>query len=294
MARDLHPGQVLLLENLRFHGEEEKNDPEFARRLAGLADLYVNDAFGSAHRAHASTAGIADYLPAVSGFLMEAELQALGGMLQHPKRPLAAVIGGAKVSSKIAVLENLLNVADEFLIGGGMANTFLKAEGKQVGASLVEDDALDVARSFLHAASDRNRGVYLPMDVVVADRVAEDAARKVVAADQIPPGWSAVDIGPKTVERFGAVLKGAGTVFWNGPMGVFEIAPFAEGTRDIAQVLAHCDAETIVGGGDSVAAVEQMHVADRMSHISTGGGASLEFLEGRELPGVAALDEAGV
>jgi len=273
MAQGLQPGQVLLLENLRFHPEEEANDPDFARQLASLADVYVNDAFGSAHRAHASTAGIARYLPAVSGFLMGRELEALGGVLNNPRRPLAALIGGAKISSKIGVLQHLLDVADEFLIGGGMANTLLKAEGKEVGASLVEEDKVDVARSFLAAAGERGRSVYLPSDVV-------------------PAGWMIADIGPASVEEFSKVLQGAGTVVWNGPMGVFEVPQFAAGTRALATALADSSAETIVGGGDSVAAVEQAGVADRMAHISTGGGASLEFLEGRELPGVAALDDA--
>lgn len=292
LAGQLKPGEVLLLENLRFHAEEEKNDPDFARALASLADLYVNDAFGSAHRAHASTEGIAHDLPAVSGFLMEKELTALGKVLGDPRRPLAALIGGAKVSSKIGVLENLLNVADEFLIGGGMANTFLKAQGKQVGSSLVEDESLETARGFLDAAAARQRAVYLPSDVVITQRPEPGSESRVVDASAVPNGWMIVDIGPATVGAFGEVLRAAGTVVWNGPMGIFEIPGFAEGTRQIASILAQSEAETIVGGGDSVAAVEQMGVADKMDHISTGGGASLEFLEGRELPGVAALADA--
>jgi phosphoglycerate kinase len=289
----LQPGKVLVLENLRFHPEEEKNDPAFARQLAGLADIYVNDAFGSAHRAHASTEGIAHDLPAVSGFLMEKELDALGKVLHDPKRPLVALIGGAKISTKIGVLENLLDVAEEFVVGGGMANTFLKAEGKEVGDSLVEDDKLDVARDLLRAAQERNRAVHLPGDVVIAQQIQEGAQTRIVSADAVPAGWKIVDIGPETIEQFSAVLRRAGTVVWNGPMGVFEIPDFAEGTRAMACTLAESSADTIVGGGDSVAAVEQMGVADKMHHISTGGGASLEFLEGRELPGVAALNDAG-
>lgn len=289
MASSLQPGEVLLLENLRFHPEEEANDPEFARRLAGLGDLYVNDAFGTAHRAHASTAGVAQYLPAVSGILMEKELHELGGVLSNPKRPLAALIGGAKVSSKIGVLTHLLDVADSFLIGGGMANTFLLAQGLDVGTSLAERDKLDVARAFLHDAKARGRTVYLPIDVVVAERVEPESQSRVVSIQDVPEGWSIVDIGPQSIEEYARVLRAAGTVIWNGPMGVFEIPQFAEGTRALAVVLAGSGARTIVGGGDSVAAVEQMGVAEKMGHISTGGGASLEFLEGRVLPGVEVL-----
>jgi phosphoglycerate kinase len=293
MARNLKPGQVLLLENLRFHPEEEENDPEFARQLASLADIYVDDAFGSAHRAHASTAGIAQYLPAVSGLLMMRELEALGSVLQNPARPFLALIGGAKISSKIGVLQHLLGLADGFVIGGGMANTLLKAQGKDIGASLVEDDKIDVARDFLSAARDRGRAVRLPVDVVIADRVEQGAESKIVSVDQVPEGWMIVDIGPHTVEDYIRALSGAGTVVWNGPMGVFEIPQFSLGTRAVAEALADSRAKTIVGGGDSIAAVEQAGVADKMAHISTGGGASLEFLEGRELPGVAALQDAG-
>lgn len=291
LARELQPGQVLLLENLRFHGEEEANNPDFARQLAGLADVYVNDAFGSAHRAHASTEGMARYLPAVSGFLMERELQALSHVLQNPARPFAALIGGAKISSKIGVLQHLLDLADEFLIGGGMANTLLQAQGVDVGASLIEADKLEVARDFLRQAQQQGRAVYLPVDVVVAERLEESAPSEVAGVQAIPQGWMIVDIGPETIRRFGDVLRRAGTVVWNGPMGVFEIPTFATGTKDLAVTLAGSHAYTVVGGGDSVAAVEQSGVADTFDHISTGGGASLEFLEGRELPGVAALND---
>jgi phosphoglycerate kinase len=293
IARELAPGQVLLLENLRFHPEEEANDPEFARQLARLADLYVDDAFGAAHRAHASTEGITRYLPSAAGFLMQKELEALGSVLSNPRRPLAVVIGGAKISTKIAVLENLLSIADDLLIGGGMANTLLKAEGIKVGSSLVEDDKLDTGRSFLAKARDLKKTVCLPVDAVVADRVAEGAQKRVMPVTETPEGWAIVDIGPETIRRYSDLLGSAGTVFWNGPMGVFEIEDFAAGTRAIADVLAGSSARTIVGGGDSVAAVEQAGLAEKMTHVSTGGGASLEFLEGRELPGVAALEDKG-
>jgi phosphoglycerate kinase len=292
MAKSLRPGDILLLENLRFHPEEEANDPEFARELASLAEVYVNDAFGTAHRAHASTVGVAAYLPAVSGLLMERELEALGGVLEHPRRPLVAIIGGAKISTKIAVLEHLLSVADVFLIGGGMANTLLLARGVDIGASLAERDKVDVAREFLAAAERAGRTVDLPTDVVVAERVEAGSPQRILPVDEAPAEWSIVDIGPDTAAEFAGEAQRAGTVFWNGPMGVFEIPDFAEGTRRIARVLANVDADTIVGGGDSVAAVEQLGLADRMTHVSTGGGASLEFLEGRELPGVAALADA--
>jgi phosphoglycerate kinase len=286
-VRALQPGEVVLLENLRFHAEEEQNDPGFARQLAALADLYVNDAFGSAHRAHASTAGVAAFLPAVAGFLMEKELEFLGRALADPAHPFVAILGGAKVSDKIAVIENLLGKVDALLIGGGMANTFLKAQGQAVGDSLVEDEKLEVAAGLLA----RGRGALaLPVDVVIGDRFDAGAARQTVAVDAVPAGWRILDIGPVTVERFRARLHGARTVVWNGPMGVFEMPPFAAGTFAIARALAELpDAITIVGGGDSAAAAEQAGVAERITHISTGGGASLEFLEGKELPGVAAL-----
>jgi phosphoglycerate kinase len=292
LAAGLEPGDVLLLENLRFHPEEEANDEGFARQLAALADLYVNDAFGSAHRAHASTEAIARLLPAYAGLLMQKELDALGSALTNPEHPFLVIIGGAKISSKVGVLRHLLSVADGFLIGGGMANTLLRARGYEVGASLVEEDKIDVAREFLQAADRAGKAVHLPVDAVIAREVTGDAPRQTVAIDQVEDGWRIVDIGPETVKAFGDVIAGANTILWNGPMGVFEVPAFAEGTRAIACLLAGSTATTIVGGGDSVAAVEQSGLAARMSHISTGGGASLEFLEGRVLPGVAVLQDA--
>lgn len=288
-VRSMSPGQVVLLENLRFHPEEEKNDPEFARKLASLGDLYVNDAFGTAHRAHASTEGVARYLPAVAGFLMEAELTALGRALEAPEHPFVAVLGGAKISDKIGVIRNLLGRVDALLIGGGMANTFLKAQGHDVGASLVEEDALPTAKELLEEAHRRGVQLLLPVDVVVADAFSADAARKAVPVGEVPAGWRILDIGPRTVESFRQALQGARTVVWNGPMGVFEFPPFAEGTRAVAQAIVESGAFSIVGGGDSVAAVQEAGLAERIGHISTGGGASLEFLEGRVLPGVQAL-----
>jgi phosphoglycerate kinase len=294
LARALEPGEVLMLENVRFHPEEEVNEVGYARSLADLADLYVDDAFGSAHRAHASTEGITHFLPSVAGLLMERELTALSSVIDAPARPLVAIIGGAKISSKIGVLTNLLDVADTFLIGGGMANTLLKAQGHEVGDSLIEQDNLDEARSFLDTAHARNRQVVLPLDVVVVQEVTVDAARKTVPVGDVESGWKIVDIGPATAKAFSDIIQRAGTVVWNGPMGIFELEQFAAGTRAVAQALAGSSARSIVGGGDSVAAVEQAGLADRMSHISTGGGASLEFLEGRTLPGVAALQNARV
>ena len=290
-ANALKPGEVLLLENTRFDPREEKNDPAMAAELAKLGDIYVNDAFGAAHRAHASTEGVARHLPAVTGFLMEKELSALGGALDHPEHPFVTVIGGAKISDKIGVIENLLGKVDALLIGGGMANTFLVAQGYNVGDSLVEQDSVDTARSLLDKAQQRGAELRLPVDAVIADAFDAGANRKVVKVEAVPAGWRILDIGPETVKQYSDVIRGAKTVIWNGPMGVFEMAPFAEGTRAIAQALADSQAQTIIGGGDSVAAVEQMGLADRMTHISTGGGASLELLEGRELPGVAALQD---
>jgi phosphoglycerate kinase len=293
-AKALQPGQVLLLENLRFHKEEEKNNPEFARQLASLGDLYVNDAFGTAHRAHASTEGIARLVPGVSGFLMEKEINFLGSALENPKRPLAAVIGGAKVSDKIAVLERLITLADSILIGGGMANTFFAAEGYEIGDSLFEESKLDTARDLLKKAHERGVGFHLPSDVVIAEQVTPDAPHKVVPSYQVPKGWRILDIGPATVANFRNILEDANTIVWNGTLGVAEIPAFAEGTNAIINVLVErtkAGATTIIGGGDSAAAVEHAGAAENMTHVSTGGGASLEFLEGRVLPGVAALQD---
>ena len=287
IARKVPRGAVLLLENLRFHAEEEANDPEFAKALASLAEVYVNDAFGSAHRAHASTAGVAAYLPAVAGFLMEKELTFLGQALSAPARPFVAVLGGAKVSDKIGVIHNLLKKVNLLLVGGGMANTFLKAQGKAVKESLVENDKLDEARTLMSRAGSK---LILPVDVVVADRMDREAQKRTVSVDAVPAGWRILDIGPQSIKRFTQHLRTARTVVWNGPMGVFELEPFATGTFAIAQALAELSgATTIIGGGDSAAAVERAGVADRMTHISTGGGASLEFLEGKKLPGVTIL-----
>ncbi|MQL52225.1 phosphoglycerate kinase [Desulfofundulus thermobenzoicus] len=283
------PGDVVLLENVRFYPGEEKNDEHFARQLAELADIYVNDAFGTAHRAHASTEGVARFLPAAAGFLMEKEIKVLGRALADPARPFAAILGGAKVSDKIAVIENLLTRVDRLLIGGGMANTFLAAAGYPMGKSLVEGDRLELARDLMARAKERGVELLLPVDLVVAPAAEPDAQPRVVPVDQVPAEWMALDIGPATVESFSRAVGDARTVIWNGPMGVFEMAPFAAGTFGLARALAECLGETIVGGGDTAAAVEKAGVADKMSHISTGGGASLEFLEGKVLPGVAAL-----
>ncbi|ATF15840.1 phosphoglycerate kinase [Brevibacillus sp. HB1.2] len=285
----MESGDVILLENVRFHAGEEKNDPELAKSFAALADLFVNDAFGTAHRAHASTAGIAEYIPAVAGLLMEKEIRFMGGALSNPERPFTAIVGGAKVKDKIAVIENLLTKVDHLIIGGGMANTFLKAQGYGIGASLCEDDKLDLARTLMDQAKERGVQLLMPVDVVVADRFAADAEKKVVAIDAIPEGWMALDIGPKTVEQYHSVIVESKTVVWNGPMGVFEMDAFAGGTIGVAKAMAACSGTTIIGGGDSVAAVEKAGVAEQMTHISTGGGASLEFMEGKELPGVAVL-----
>jgi len=287
-AQGLKPGQVLLLENLRFHPEEEANDQGFAQKLASLADLYVNDAFGTAHRAHASTAGVPNYLPAVAGFLMERELQMLGQILADPAHPFVAILGGAKISGKIGVIHSLLSNVDLLLVGGGMANTFLKAQGHEVGLSLVEDDSLGEAREILEGAGDK---LVLPVDVVIADAFSEDANARTVGVDQVPSDWRILDIGPRTVGLFEERLSSAATVVWNGPMGVFEFPRFAAGTVALATSLAKTRATTIVGGGDSVAALQQAGLADTITHVSTGGGASLEFLEGKTLPGVAALED---
>jgi phosphoglycerate kinase len=292
IVESLRPGDVLLLENLRFHPEEEANDPDFAARLARLGDLYVNDAFGTAHRAHASTVGITRLLPAAAGLLMEKELAALSGILENPRRPLVAIIGGAKVSTKLGVLQHLLGRVDALLIGGGMANTFLRAQGCEVGRSLLEADLVPAARELQQQAAARSITLLLPTDVLVTERVEAGAPSRVVAIAQVPADSAIVDVGPRTVEAFGREVDRAGTVFWNGPMGVFEIPEFAAGTRVIAERLASSSALTVIGGGESVAAVEQLNLADKMSHVSTGGGATLEYLEGRELPGVAALQDA--
>ncbi len=288
-AAALQGGQIMLLENLRFDPREEKNDPSFAKELASLAELYVSDAFGTVHRAHASTAGVAAFLPAVSGLLVAKELEVMGGALNDPKRPFVAVLGGAKVSDKIGVINNLLDKADTIIIGGGMAYTFAKAQGGSIGKSLCEEDKLDYAREMIERAKRNGVKLLLPSDTVAADDFSNDAKRQVVSTMAIPDGWEGMDIGPDTIRTFCDAVKGAGTVVWNGPMGVFEFDNFAAGTRAMAQALADSGAITIVGGGDSAAAVEQMGFADRITHISTGGGASLEFLEGLELPGVACL-----
>jgi phosphoglycerate kinase len=292
-AEALGPGEVLLLENVRFHPEEEANDPAFAAELAKLGDLFVNDAFGTAHRAHASTAGVAAYLPAVAGLLMEREIRALGGLLENPERPLAAVIGGAKVSSKIAVLENLLDRVDVLVIGGGMAYTFLKAQGLEVGRSLLEEDRVPFARDLLARAVGGGRRLLLPVDGICADRLEGPTRTVTVDADHIPHELMMLDIGPRTVELFGAEVGRARTILWNGPMGVFEQEPFASGTVAMARAIAESGATSVVGGGDTVAAIERYSDPSRFTHVSTGGGASLEFLEGRSLPGVAALQDRG-
>ncbi|MFX4262572.1 phosphoglycerate kinase [Pelotomaculum propionicicum] len=284
-------GDVILLENVRFHPEEEKNDEKFSRQLADLADIYVNDAFGTAHRAHASTEGVSEFLPAVAGFLMEKELDILGRLLIHPERPFVAIIGGAKVSDKIAVVSNLLDKVDTMVIGGGMSNTFLKAQGYDVGKSLLETDKIDLAKGLIAEAKNKGVKLLLPLDVVVAPGAAPDAEQKTVPAGQIPADWMALDIGQETVALFTEAMKAASTIVWNGPMGVFEMAPFAKGTEAIARAMAESKATTIIGGGDSASAVKKAGVADKITHISTGGGASLEFLEGKVLPGVAVLME---
>jgi phosphoglycerate kinase len=286
MARALAAGDVLMLENVRFHKEEEKNDPAFAAQLARLGEVFVNDAFGSAHRAHASTEGVARHLPAVSGFLMEQELEHLSKATQDPPHPYVAILGGAKISDKIAVIDNLLTKCDRLVIGGGMANTFLAAQGYDLAGSLVEAEAVAQAKAILEKAGSR---LLLPVDAVIGDKFEESAASQIVAIDKVPKGWRVMDIGPKTVDAFRQALAGAKLVVWNGPMGVFEFPKFAEGTFALAKVLAESGAITVIGGGDSASAVKKAGVAKQMTHVSTGGGASLEFLEGKVLPGVAAL-----
>ncbi len=289
----MRPGDVTLLENLRFHPEEEANDPAFARALATPVQLYVNDAFGTAHRAHASTVGVPSLLPAVAGFLMERELTYLGKVLEAPAHPLVVILGGKKVEDKIGVIRNLLRLAQTMLIGGGMCYTFLRAAGARIGSSLLDEKGLDLARELTAEAERRSVRLMLPLDVVIAQKVVADAPTRVVDAREIPDGWMGLDIGPRTVAAFGGAITAAGTILWNGPMGVFELAPFAGGTRAIAQAVAESCAESIVGGGDTASAVEQFGFADRMTHVSTGGGATLEFMEGKVLPGVAALQDAG-
>jgi len=289
MVDSLQDGDVVLLENIRFYAGEEKNDPDLSKALAELAEVYVNDAFGTAHRAHASTAGVAQYLPAVAGFLMEKEIAVMGQALAKPERPFMAILGGAKVSDKIGVIENLIGKVDMLLIGGGMANTFLKAQGLEVGSSLLEEDKLDLAKELLIKAEKQGVKIYLPVDAVVAKELSPEAANQVVDVKKVPADGKILDIGPETAARYAELIKTAKTVIWNGPMGVFEIEPFARGTIAIANAMAEVEGVTIIGGGDSVAAVEKAGVAAKMTHISTGGGASLEFLEGKELPGVAAL-----
>ena len=291
MAAALKPGEAMLLENVRFHKEEEKNDPAFAKELASMAEVYVNDAFGTAHRAHATTAGIADYLPAVCGFLINKEISIMGKALADPARPFVAILGGAKVSDKIGVINNLIEKCDTIIIGGGMSYTFMKAMGKSIGTSLCENDKLDLAKGLLEKAEQKGVQLLLPIDTVCADHFAADAEPKTFDAGSLPDDMMGLDIGPKTIELFSESLKDAGTVVWNGPMGVFEFDTFAVGTKAIAKAIAESNAVSIIGGGDSAAAVEKLGFANRMTHISTGGGASLEFLEGLELPGIACLED---
>ena len=290
-AMALKSGEVLLLENLRFYPGEEANDAAFARGLAALGDVFVNDAFGTAHRAHASTEGVAHHLPAVAGMLIDRELRMLGGALDSPRRPLSAVLGGAKVSDKTKVLEHLLGKADAVFIGGGMAATFLKAKGLEVGGSLLEEDRVSFCSAIMERAQREGRQLHLPADLVVAERLEPGAPSKVVAADQVPSGWAIADIGPASAGAFASELRKSGTIVWNGPMGVFEVPPFDQGTRVVAEALAESDAVTVIGGGSTAEVAGQLGLADRMSHVSTGGGASLEFLEGRALPGVVALED---
>ena len=292
LASELNDGEVMLLENVRFHKEEEKNDPAFSKELASLAEMYVNDAFGTAHRAHASTEGVAHLLhPAVAGYLIGKELSIMGKALEDPARPFVAILGGAKVSDKIGVINNLLEKVDTLIIGGGMRYTFQKALGGEIGKSLLEADKVDLAKELMQKAKDKGVKLLLPVDNEAGDSFSNDAMRITVHSKEIPDGFEGMDIGPKTRVIFANEISGAGTVIWNGPMGVFEFENFAEGTREIAKAMAECKGVTIIGGGDSAAAVEQMGFADKVSHVSTGGGASLEFLEGKTLPGVAALDD---
>ena len=292
MVAAMNEGDVLVLENVRFYAGEEKNDAELAKEFAALADIFVNDAFGAAHRAHASTAGIADYLPAVSGLLMEKELDVLGKALSNPERPFTAIIGGAKVKDKIGVIRHLLDKVDNLIIGGGLAYTFVKALGHEIGLSLCEDDKIELAKEFMQLAKEKGVNFYMPVDVVITEEFSETATTKIVNIDSIPSNWEGVDIGPKTREIYADVIKNSKLVVWNGPMGVFEMTPFSQGTKAVGQALADAEGTySVIGGGDSAAAVEKFGMADKMSHISTGGGASLEFMEGKELPGVVCLND---
>lgn len=292
MVAAMNEGDVLVLENVRFYAGEEKNDAELAKEFAALADIFVNDAFGAAHRAHASTAGIADYLPAVSGLLMEKELDVLGKALSNPDRPFTAIIGGAKVKDKIGVIRHLLDKVDNLIIGGGLAYTFVKALGHEIGLSLCEDDKIELAKEFMQLAKEKGVNFYMPVDVVITEEFSETATTKIVGIDSIPSNWEGVDIGPKTREIYADVIKNSKLVVWNGPMGVFEMTPFSQGTKAVGQALADAEGTySVIGGGDSAAAVEKFGMADKMSHISTGGGASLEFMEGKELPGVVCLND---
>ena len=291
LAADLKEGEVLLLENVRFEKGETKNDPELSKKFASLADIFVNDAFGSAHRAHSSTTGVADYIPAVCGFLIKKEIEFIGGALENPKKPLVAILGGAKVSDKIGVITNLIDKCDTIIIGGGMAYTFFKAEGNSIGTSICEEDRLEDAREMIKKAHEKGVNILLPVDNIVGREYKEDTVHMRIYSDSIPDGWMGLDIGPTTCELFAKSIQGAGTVIWNGPMGVSEWDNFANGTIAVAKAIAESGAISIIGGGDSAAAVQKLGFADKMSHISTGGGASLEYLEGKELPGIAALND---
>lgn len=292
LAAELQPGEVMLLENTRFHKEEEKNDPEFAKKLADLADIFVSDAFGSVHRAHASTEGVSNYLPSISGFLLKKELDYIGGAISNPKRPLVTILGGAKVSDKLGVISNLLKIADTIIIGGGMAYTFIKAEGGKIGNSLCQDDEIEAVLKMKEEARERGVKLLLPNDTIAAVEFSNDAEPVIVETNAIPDDMMGLDIGPQTVKAFIAEIEGAGTIVWNGPMGVFEFPKFAGGTRAIANAVAESDAISIIGGGDSAAAIRMFGLEDKITHISTGGGASLEFMEGKVLPGIACLLDA--
>ncbi|SOC40171.1 phosphoglycerate kinase [Ureibacillus acetophenoni] len=291
MIANMQDGEIVLLENVRFHKGEEKNDEELAKQFASLADIYVNDAFGAAHRAHASTEGIAKHIPAVSGLLMEKELDVLGKALSNPERPFTAIIGGSKVKDKIGVIENLLDKVDHLLIGGGLSYTFSKAQGYSVGKSLLEEDKIELAKGFIEKAKEKGVELHLPVDAVVANEFSKDAETKVVDINEIPEDWMGLDIGPKTASKYAEIIKNSKLIIWNGPMGVFEMEPFANGTKSVADAMAETAGYTIIGGGDSAAAVEKFNVAEKMDHISTGGGASLELLEGKALPGIVALND---